>query len=72
MFFDITDSPMSNYARNFKPMEPIGSFTISRTAAWHDRESLGGNAMALWCAFRTQVGHRVRSEKCRHWRTTVR
>ena len=42
MFFDITDSPMSNYARNFKPMEPIGSFTISRTAAWHDRQSLYG------------------------------
>jgi hypothetical protein len=36
---DITDSPMPNHA---KPMWPIGSFTISRTAAWHDRQSLYG------------------------------
>jgi hypothetical protein len=37
IFLDITDSPMLNPA---KPMRPIGSFTISRTAAWHDRQSL--------------------------------
>jgi hypothetical protein len=38
IFLDITDSPMPNHAADFKPMRPIGSVTISRMAAWRDRQ----------------------------------
>jgi hypothetical protein len=39
IFFDITNSPMPSHAAAFTPPWPIGSFTIWRTAAWHDRQS---------------------------------
>jgi hypothetical protein len=40
IFLDITDSPMPNHAVDFKPMWATGSLTMSRTAAWRDRQPL--------------------------------
>jgi hypothetical protein len=41
IFLDITGSPMFEQRCGFQAcVWPIGFFTLSRTAAWHDRQSL--------------------------------